>query len=44
LNEFEFADTLDFTESDDFYENLKIEKSETYFLFKENLEIFILGL
>ena len=44
LNEFEFADSLDFTESEDFYENLIIEKSETYFLFKESLENLYIGI
>ena len=43
MNEFEFHNSLEFTESDDFYENLIIEKSQTYFLFDKNLENLYMG-
>ena len=44
LNEFEFDYSLDFTESDDFYDNLIFEKSETHFLFYENLKNLNIGI
>ena len=44
LNEFEFDNCLEFTESDDFYDNLIVEKSETYFLFDQNLKNLYIGM